>query len=198
MRYRMKRRNFVMSVIAGSAVTAAVPAAAVLRGQSSSNDDKHEHHDGGHDEGISGPLADATVSFGAWHTTPAQDRFLAATPPTANVHVVAPFEAKIKAGGTVNFIISGFHILGVYAPGTEFEEVNGTLTAAIPGAPPMFPTVVNDTLNRIYRGVNPFDLPLGKFGPVLDRSEVVHFAEPGRYLVVCLFSPHFAERMHGY
>jgi hypothetical protein len=175
----MKRRNFVMSVLAGGV---AVPA---LAGQ-------HEH------EGVSGPLANATVSFGEWHTSPALDRFLAASPPSANVHTVLPFESQIKAGGAVNFVISGFHILGVYGPGTELEDVNGSLTAAIPGAPMGFPPVVNDPLNRVYRGVNPFDLAAGKFGPPLDRTEAVNFAEPGRYLVVCLFAPHFADRMHGY
>jgi len=181
----MERRNFVMSVLAGSV---AMPAVA---GQ-------QEHEHGGDDPKESGPLANATVTFGSWHTNPALDRFLVATPPTGNVHHLLPFEAKIKAGGSVNFVISGFHILGVYGPDTEFEDVNGTLTAAIPGAPPGFPAVVNDPLNRLYRGVNPFDLPVGKFGPVLDRTEAINFAEPGRYLAVCLFTPHFAERMHGY
>ena|SRR5215212_9024931 len=180
----MQRRNFVMSVLAGSV---AMPAVA---GQQ-----EHEH---GSEQEVSGPLANATVTFGSWHTSPPLDRFLAATPPTGNVHTVLPFEAQIKAGGSVNFVISGFHILGVYGSGTELEDVNGTLTAAIPGAPPGFPVVVNDPLNRLYRGVNPFDLALGKFGPPLDRTEAVNFAEPGRYLVVCLFTPHFAERMHGY
>jgi len=33
----------------------------------------------------------------------------------------------------VNFVISGFHILGIYAPGTEFEDINGTVTIPIPG-----------------------------------------------------------------
>ena len=188
----MKRRNFVASVLAGgvAAGSAAVPMLA------SDRDDEHGH---GHDhEPLSGPLASVTVSFGEWHTDPALDRFLVATPVTANVHVMSPFEAKIKVGGSVNFVISGFHILTIYGPGTEFEDVNGTLTIPIPGAPAGFPAVVDDKLNRVYRGVNPFDLPAGKFGPPLDRTEGVNFSAPGRYLVMCAFVPHFLDRMHGY
>jgi hypothetical protein len=173
----MKRRNFVMSALAGSV---AMPALAAQRER----------------EGVSGPMANATVSFGEWRTdfSPALDRFVA-TPNTANMHMVLPFESQIKAGGGVNFIISGFHVLGVYGPGTEFEDVNGSLTTAIPGAPPMFPQAVNDPVNRVYRGLSPWTLSPA---PLLDRVEVVNFEAPGRYLVVCLFVPHFVERMHGY
>ena len=178
----MRRRNFVMSVLAGGVT--AVPALAA------------QDHD--HPEAPTGPLANATVSFGEWHTSPPLDRFLVATPPPANVHQVIPFEAQIKAGGSVNFIISGFHVLAVYAPGTELEDINSSITIAIPGAPMGVPPVINDSANRVYRGVNPFDLAATKFGPPLDRTEAINFAEPGRYLVVCVFQPHFNERMHGY
>lgn len=187
----MKRRNFVAaaSVLAGGV---AVPMLAADRDK-----DRDHEHGHGHDE-LSGPLASVTASFGEWHSDPALDRFLIATPNTANVHVMSPHEVKIKAGGSVNFVISGFHVLTVYAPGTEIDDINGTLTALIPGAPPGFPPVVDDSLNRVYRGVNPFDLPAGKFGPPLDRVEAVNFSEPGRYLVICTFVPHFLDRMHGY
>jgi len=73
-----------------------------------------------------------------------------------------------------------------------------TTSERTPTALPDLPAVVDDKLNRVYRGVNPFDLPPGKLGPSIDRTEAVNFAEPGRYLVVCVFIPHFAERMHGY
>jgi hypothetical protein len=173
----MKRRNFVMSVLAGGA---AVPALAAQR----------EH------EGVSGPMANATVSFGEWRTdfSPALDRFVA-TPNTANMHMVLPFESQIKAGGGVNFIISGFHVLAVYGPGTEFEDVNGSIRINIPGAPPGFPQAVDDSVNRVYRGLSPWTLSPA---PLNDRVEVVNFEVPGRYLVVCVFVPHFLERMHGY
>src|SRR5687767_15464318 len=58
----------------------------------------------------SGPLTNATVSFGAWMTSPPVDRFPnISNTRTSNHHVVIPEVAKIKAGGTVNFIIAGFH-----------------------------------------------------------------------------------------
>jgi hypothetical protein len=107
------------------------------------------------------------------------------------VHKLIPFETKIKAGGTINFIISGFHLVTVYGPGTQFEDINGSLTAPIPGAPAGFPPVVNDPANRVYRGLSPFGLPQ-------DRIEAVNFPEPGRYLAVCTFVPHFIDRMFGY
>jgi len=189
----MKRRNFVAaaSVLAGGV---AVPMLAADRDKDGDRDHDHEHDH----EGPTGPLASATVSFGEWHTEPELDRFLVATPVTANVHVMSPFEATIKKGGSVNFIISGFHVLTVYAPATRLEDINGTLTKPIPGAPEGFPPVVDDPLHRVYRGVNPFDLPQGTFGPQLDRVEAVNFSDPGRYLVVCTFVPHFNDRMHGY
>jgi hypothetical protein len=51
--------------------------------------------------------------------------------------------------------------------------------------------VINDSVNRIYRGANPVTLSQ-------DRTEVVHFADPGTYLVICAFQPHFLDRMHGW
>jgi hypothetical protein len=169
----MKRRRFVTSVLSG-----AIAAPVLAAGQ-------HDH------DVVDGPLADATVSFGQWNTSPPLDRFPNNSPITGNVHKLIPFETKIKAGGTINFIISGFHLVTVYGPGTEFEDINGSLTAAIPGAPAGFPPVVNDPANRVYRGLSPFGLPQ-------DRIEAVNFAEPGRYLAVCTFVPHFIDRMFGY
>lgn len=34
--------------------------------------------------------------------------------------------------------------------------------------------------------------------PTVDRVEVVQFAEPGTYLVICGVLPHFQEGMYGY
>ena len=102
-----------------------------------------------------------------------------------------PFEAQVPAGETVNFVIAGFHHLLIYGPGTQFGDINGTLTVPIPRAPAGFPQVVDDPANRVYRGRSPFGLPQ-------NRVEAVHFATPGRYLVVCGFVPHFDDRKFGY
>src|SRR6476661_5040120 len=180
----MRRRNFVASVLAGGVVAAPTLMA------------DHEHDK---DE-ISGPQANATVAFGQWKTDPPLNRFNPQTPPgvpiTANNHQ-QPFEAQIKAGGSVSFIISGLHILGIYAPGTEFEDINGSLTIPIPGAPvPAFPFLaVDDPVHRVYWGLNPFTLAPAS---AQDRIEAVTFSSPGTYLVVCTFLPHFQDKMHGY
>ena len=170
----MKRRQFVTSVLAGGL---SVPAFAA------------QNHD--HGEQVDGPLANVNVSFGQWKTSPALDRLLAAPPNSANLHKLIPFEATVKAGGTVNFIISGFHLVAVYGPGSEFEDINGSLTVPLPGAPMGFPPAVDDPVNRIYRGLNPFGAPP-------DRVEAVNFGVPGRYVAVCAFLPHFTDRMFGY
>jgi hypothetical protein len=117
----MKRREFVASVLAGGV---ALPAMAAQN---------HEHQQ------VSGPLANATVSFGAWKSDPALDRFPNANPIAANLHELLPHETTIKAGGSVNFVIGGFHLVLVYGPGTEFEDINGGSTIPIPGAPMGFP-----------------------------------------------------------
>jgi hypothetical protein len=174
----MRRRNFVMSVLASGVGAPALAA-------------QQPEHKGG-----SGPPAKTTVSLGEWNSafSPPLDRFVA-TPNTSNMHMVLPFESQIKAGGAVNFVISGFHVLGIYGPGTEFEDVNGSIRTNIPGAPMGFPQAVDDSVNRVYRGLSPWQLSPA---PLVDRVESVNFPNPGRYLVVCVFVPHFLERMHGY
>jgi hypothetical protein len=117
-----------------------------------------------------------------------------------------PFEGQIKAGGAVNFVISGFHILAIYGPGTALDDVSGGVTIPIPLAPPGFPQVVNDPLNRVYWGVNPFSLvpppvppsPVSVVPAPLDRVEAVTFSVRGTYLVICAFVPHFLDKMHGF
>jgi hypothetical protein len=96
-----------------------------------------------------------------------------------------------QAGGTIDFIIGGFHLLTIYGPGTEFDDISTTVLTPIPGAPPGFPPVVDDPKDRIYRGLSPLGLPR-------DRVEAVNFANPGRYLVVCTVLPHFLDRMFGF
>jgi len=179
----MKRRNFVASVLASGVVAAPILMA------------DHEHDK---DE-VSGPQANATVTFGAWLTDyqPPLNRFNGGQEPVdSNHHHMVPFEAQIKAGGTVNFVISGFHILGIYAPGTDVDDISTAVRINIPNAPAGFPQVINDPLNRVYWGKNPWALAPP---PLLDRTESVTFSQPGTYLVICTFVPHFVPgQMHGY
>jgi len=182
----MKRRNFVASVLAGS-----VAAPTTLMAD-------HEHDK---DE-VSGPQSHETVAFGEWRTDfqPPINRITGAAPNAANNHHQQPFEAQIKAGGSVTFAISGFHVLAVYGPGTDVDDISLAVTIPLPGAPAGFPPVINDPLNRVYWGNNPWALAPP---PLLDRVETVTFAAPGTYLVICTFTPHFSAdpalgKMHGY
>ena len=139
-----------------------------------------------------GPLTNATVSFGAWMTSPPLDRFPNfSNTRTSNHHVVIPEVAKIKAGGTVNFIISGFHQVIVYDDGTQPGDIDTTNTVlpTVPPSPP--PALIADPNRRIYRGLDPSLQPA-------DRVEVVHFTNPGTYLVICGVLPHFQSGMYGF
>ena len=124
----MKRRELFTTMVATGL---GVPAFAAQ---------EHNH------ERVSGPLANATVSFGAWpqandQNALAGNRFT--TPlalPAPNVHALLPYQAKVKAGGTVNFIVAGYHLIAVYAPGTTLDDIDVTLIAAPLPVPPGPPT----------------------------------------------------------
>jgi plastocyanin len=160
----------------------------------------------------SGPMSSATVTFGGWMANPhlcppvvpnppapcpVVDRFppnpLTQFPRFSNHHALAPEIATIKAGGTVNFIIGGLHVVAVYDNGTQPGDIDKT--DLVPNRPPMTPPIINDATNRIYRGLDPLLLPPGT---VQDRVEAVQFSEPGLYLVICAVLPHFEEGMYGY
>lgn len=193
----MKRREFVEKAGMGAAalVTLATPGRARASAKAGA---QHNHSP------ISGPLATATVSFGAWVS--GSDRFpnVGAAPGLPNnVHALIPNEVTIKAGGTVNFIIAGFHLVLVYGDGTQPGDIDITDTI-VPTTQPM-PPLINDATNRVYRGIDPSVLPLlqgplqGPVQPVLqDRVEVVHFPDPGRFLVICGVLPHFNDGMIGF
>lgn len=147
------------------------------------------------------PLGSATVSFGGWMSgfTPPLDRFTnPLPPPPSNHHELIPNTAQIKAGGYINFIISGLHVVAIYGGGRAVmrpSDIDATiLTPLGPGLPP----VISDPDRRLYRGPN----PLISAGPPpvinLDRVEVVHFDNPGTYLIICAVLPHFNEGMFGY
>jgi len=179
----MKRREFVEKLGLGTVTVAAAGAiGSVVRGASAAQEHAHSP--------IDGPLAHAVVSFGQWRTSPALDRFPNNSPRTANQHLHVPYTATIKAGGGVTFQINGVHLLLIYAPGTTLESITRNVVEATPGPPP-FPGFVDDSTNRIYRGLDPRPLPQ-------DRQETVTIAEKGTYLVVCGLVPHFDEGMHGW
>src|SRR5262249_17254874 len=95
-------------------------------------------------EPISGPLANSTINFGSWQTNPPLDRFPNVSPINRTQHQLTPHEVTIKAGGTVNFIIGGFHHILVYDDGTQPGGINAAL------ANPAFSLLIDDPNHRIY------------------------------------------------
>ena len=180
----MKRREFVEKLGIGSASLAAAGALGSVA-SAASGAQGHDHSN------LDGPMASATVVFGAWNSEPALDRFPNNSPRTANNHKVQPYTTTIKAGGSVTFNISGTHQILIYAPGTTYESINGSLIVEATPGPPPFPGFVNDPQNRIYRGLDPRPLPQ-------DRTETVTFSNKGVHLVVCGLVPHFVEGMYGF
>lgn len=154
----------------------------------------HKEHSADRDGG--GNPNNATVTFGGWMTTTPIDRFPnnanTQFPRLQNHHKLTPEIAKIKVGGTVNFIIGGFHVVTVYDNGTRPEDID---TTRLVPPPRPGPPIIDDARRRIYRGLDPTLLPAIV---AQDRVETVHFDRPGRFLVICAVLPHFQEGMTGY
>jgi len=128
-----------------------------------------------------GPKVQATVSFGQWQTDPPLDRFTNPNDRTRNNHQLLPQVVQIKAGGAVNFIISGFHEPVIYGDGTQPGDINTNLVV-----PPPPVALIDDPANRMFRGIDP--RPLSQ-----DRVESVIFRKSGTYLVICGVQPHFVN-----
>jgi plastocyanin len=122
-------------------------------------------------------------------------------PIAPNVHALLPQAVVIKQGGSVNFVLAGFHQVVVYAPGKKPSDVDTSVLLPLPGAPPTV-GLIDDPGGRIYRGLDPRALsPEPPADPNLvsqDRVEVVGFTERGTYLVICAVNVHFADGMFGY
>jgi hypothetical protein len=86
--------------------------------------------------------------------------------------------------------------------GTQPEDIDVEATTTTTGPTPS-PAVVliDDAVNRLYRGPDPSLQPLDWSGVafVQDRVEVVHFPKPGTYLVICGVRAHFVnDGMYGF
>jgi plastocyanin len=188
------RRHLLRTAAAGGVAAAGMGLTAIPRGVAASPATEGEHAHGQPELRLDGKQSSVTMTFGAWSSGPSPtdgsqlDRFKPPPPaPNRNIHVLQPNEVDIQPGGTVNFIISGLHLVLVYDDGTEMSDVDPTKLDAT-STPPGF---IDDTRNRKYRGLDP------RVNPP-DRVEVVHFAEPGRYFVTCGVVPHFNQGMNGY
>ena len=94
-----------------------------------------------------------------------------------------PRTSVISAGGNVTFDIAGFHQVAVYAAGTQLEDIT------VPAFPPNL--FINDATNRLA-------LSAPNAPPATSSFEYT-FSTPGRYLILCNVTPHFAvDKMYGW
>jgi plastocyanin len=188
----MKRRDLLTSVLVAGIATPVI-------GDQKRGKEENEGH-GGHGDGErSDRLNNVAVSFGHWRPTPVTapiDRFAPndPNPRTLNGHLIIPNPVRIRVGDTVSFIISGFHNVVIYGPGTQPEDIDRT-NVILSTPPPSFPPLINDPRNRVYRGLDPRTQGVG--GATQDRVEVVGFTTPGKYLVICGVLPHFFDAATG-
>jgi hypothetical protein len=113
-------------------------------------------------------------------------------------HHVLPSEIKVRQGGVVHFLVSGFHMLVVYEPGTKPEDIvvpaSGTFINDPTATPPS---------NAFYFGINPQGGPLNTGSTTnplngSNRQESVSFSDLGRYLVICNVRQHFLDGMFAF
>jgi plastocyanin len=94
---------------------------------------------------------------------------------------IIPRTVVISAGGSVTFEIDGDHQAAVYTPGTTPADIT------VPAFPPNF--LINDPAGRLF---------LGPFGATSTTGPGT-FAAPGKYLMICNVTPHFAfANMYGW
>jgi plastocyanin len=124
---------------------------------------------------VATPDSSATVQFGN------DDKGSPFPPPTghdasgnAKFNLI-PRTAVISAPGTVTFEVVGHHQVAVYEAGTTPADI------AVPAFPPNF--FINDPDGRIG---------LGPESPPGSSTFTQTFTTPGRYLVLCNITPHFA------
>jgi hypothetical protein len=195
----MKRREFFEKAGLGSAALVTLPGFSPKDPPKGGAQPEHDHgHDGKHEE-MDGPLSSANVSFGQWDLDTPLDRFPNNSPRERNYHHLIPGTVEIKAGGSVNFQVAGFHHILIYDDGTKPRDINIALTIA-PTTQPV-PPLINDPVKRIYRGLDPSVLPMLPGStppqPLQDRIETVRFPNPGKFLVICGVLPHFFDMATG-
>ena len=151
-----------------------------------------DHPHGG--KPLAGPLSNATVTFGSWLTDPPFDRFAPEFPNdlTRNHHQLTPNEAKIEVGGSVNFIIGGFHLIEIYDDGTQPEQINRNLFDHQCGLSPADQRPKQANIHGVGSSNHaPLVSPAPPTAFIQDRVETVQFAKRGIYLVICGVLPHF-------
>jgi len=134
---------------------------------------------------MAGPDSTATVSFGTLDTG---SPFPRGHDSSFNVgENLVPRTVVISEGGSVTFEIDGFHQVAVYKAGTTPDDIT------VPAFPPNL--FINDPNGRVALG------PLNAAPPATTSwtTPAGTFSTPGRYLVLCNVTPHFAvAKMYGW
>jgi len=96
-----------------------------------------------------------------------------------------PRTSVISAGGNVTFVVAGFHQVMIYEPGTAPEDIV---------VPPFPPNLFMNFDGGLLLAAGP---PAGVQGSWTPPAGT--FSSPGRYLVLCNVTPHFAvDNMYGW
>jgi hypothetical protein len=124
-----------------------------------------------------GPDGSATVRFGNPDAgSPYQPPVFFHDSSSNATDNLIPRTSVISAGGKVTFDIAGFHQVAVYNAGTQPEDIT------VPAFPPNL--FINDATNRLA-------LSAPNSPPATSSFEYT-FSTPGRFLVLCNVTPHFA------
>jgi plastocyanin len=105
---------------------------------------------------------------------------------------MVPGTVVIDKGGTVTFDIVNPHQISIYGPGKRPEDVDTSIRTATPaGCPnPGGNARIADPVGLVASWADPCNAP---------RQPITYqFDEPGRYLVICSFDPHFQIGMYGW
>ena len=116
---------------------------------------------------------------------------------------IVPRTVVIKVNGTVTFNLpASVHQINIYKPGTQPEDVdvsmaNRTTLAARAGCgAPLPPALVNAPI-VIHTGGANFEAAIAV--PCLTPTTREYtFTQPGKYLVICAFLPHFEVGMYAW
>ncbi len=102
---------------------------------------------------------------------------------------LTPRTVVIDVDGTVTFEVpANVHQLAIYHPGKEVADINVGMMAAAPAPCPPVP-LIDDPVMRMTVQTRPCFQPW---------TYTQTFDTPGRYLVICTFTPHFEVGMYGW
>lgn len=106
---------------------------------------------------------------------------------------IVPRTVVIDRGGTVTFKMgpAPVHQVAIYDSGTEPSDIDTTILLPPPPAPCPPVPLINDPNNRLAF----LSAQLCAGG---SPAPTYTFTEPGRYLVICTFLPHFNVGMYGW